>query len=88
MTINSFIGGGKTLLKVLLPPLFFASLFVLCFTFLPETLSPYSFAIYDRHEKLLCASLSTEESYHLPLSTSINKFFKKVLIIYEEKPFF
>lgn len=88
MTINSFIGGGKTLLKVLLPPLLFASLFVLCFTFLPETLSPYSFAIYDRHEKLLCASLSTEESYHLPLSTSINKFYKKASIIYEDKAFF
>ncbi len=88
MDFASFIGGGRTFVKALLPPLFFALFFVLCFAFLPKTKSSYSFAIYDRNEKLLCASLSDEETYHLPLSNNINEFYKKASIIYEDKAFF
>ncbi|MGP1415020.1 MAG: penicillin-binding protein 1C [Treponema sp.] len=88
MTIKDFIDGSKVILKALLPPLFFSSLFILCFTFLPKIDSPYSFAIYDRNEKLLCVSLSTEQAYHLPPSKNINKFYKNASIIYEDKGFF
>jgi penicillin-binding protein 1C len=88
MTIKSFIGGGKVLIKALLPPLFFSLLFVLCFNLLPKKDYSYSFAIYDRSERLLCASLSSEQTYHLPLSDKINQFYKSASIVYEDKSFF
>jgi len=88
MAIRAFIGGSKVFLLALLPPLFFSFFFVLCFTFLPESTSPYSFAIYDRGEKLLCASLSTEDTYHLPLSSNVNEYYKNASIIYEDRAFF
>ena len=81
MAIRAFIGGSKVFLLALLPPLFFSFFFVLCFTFLPESTSPYSFAIYDRGEKLLCASLSTDDTYHLPLSSNVNEYYKNASII-------
>ena len=88
MAIRSFIGGIGLFLKALILPLFFAFSFVLCFAFLPKDSSSYSFSIYDRNEKLLCTSLSSEQTYHLPPSTNINEFYKKASIIYEDKAFF
>lgn len=88
MTIKSFAKGSKVLFKALLPPLCFSLLFILCFVFLPKSTTSYSFAIYDKHEKLLCASLSNEELYHLPFSDNINEFYKKASIVYEDKAFF
>ena len=77
-----------SLVKALIPPFVFSFLFILCFALLPKSSASYSFAIYDKHEKLLCASLSSEESYHLPLSSHINEFYKKASIVYEDKAFF
>jgi len=88
MAIRAFIGGGKVFLLALLPPLFFAFLFILCFTFLPVASSPYSFAIYDRGENLLCASLSSEQAYHLPPNDNINEYYKNASIVYEDRAFF
>ncbi|MGP1438647.1 MAG: penicillin-binding protein 1C [Treponema sp.] len=88
----TFIGGGKVFVfakaVAMLPPLFFASIFTLCFTFLPNVSSPYSFAIYDKDENLLCASLSSDETYHLPTSQNINELYKASSIIYEDRAFF
>ena len=86
--MSFLLQGGVSLLKALLPPFIFSFLFILCFALLPESSTSYSFAIYDKHEKLLCASLSSEESYHLPLSSHINEFYKKASIVYEDKAFF
>lgn len=83
--------GGVTimlLLKALLPPFVFSSIIISLFYLLPSLESSYSFATYDRNEKLLCASLSSKEAYHLPQSKDINQFYKISSIIYEDKSFY
>lgn len=83
--------GGITimlLLKALLPPFVFSSIIISLFYLLPSLESSYSFATYDRNEKLLCASLSSKEAYHLPQSKDINQFYKISSIIYEDKSFY
>ena len=83
--------GGKYLASILiafLPPLFFSSLFLLFFSVLPSLENQYSFAIYSKDEKLLCASLSKDETYCLPISHEINSMYKTASIAYEDKSFY
>lgn len=79
---------SKTFIKVLLPPLLLSSIFVFSFTFLPQVEGDYSFATYDKNGKLLCASLSSDQAYRLPIFDGISPVYKSSSIIYEDKSFY
>jgi len=80
--------GAFLLMRALLSPLILAFLFLSLFYLLPTPNKDYSFAIYDKNEKLLCASLSSSEEYHLPFVQEINPLYKKAVIIYEDRAFY
>lgn len=89
MLLNKQIFKGAVLLvRALLAPLCFALLFLSLFYLLPVSNKDYSFAIYDRNEKLLCASLSSSESYHIPLLQNVNPLYEIAVIVYEDRAFY